>query len=85
LISEGTVNKRDMNLEIRQESPTDYKKVYALNKAAFEQELEAKLVDALRKSSTFIPGLSIVATIDGEIAGHILFTKIKIRNESLKV
>lgn len=69
-------------MEIRQEAPADYAGVYALNQAAFEQDLEAKLVEALRKSQAFIPELSIVAAMDEKIVGHILFTKIKIRDEA---
>lgn len=67
-----------IKVEIRQEIKIDYSEVYKLNKAAFGQESEAKLVDLLRKNNAFIPGLSLVATIGQKIVGHILFTKIKI-------
>ena len=76
-------------MEIREENISDYSDVYNLNKVAFEEDEEAKLVDLLRKSSTFIPELSLVAIIYDNIVGHILFTKIKIiddkgnENESL--
>ncbi|MDF2192800.1 N-acetyltransferase [Paraflavitalea sp. CAU 1676] len=64
---------------IRQEEPADIPAVYAMNSEAFGQDKEAKLVDALRKNdAVFVPGLSLVATADGAIVGHILFTKIKI-------
>ncbi|MFN8417486.1 MAG: N-acetyltransferase [Cytophagaceae bacterium] len=70
------------NLHIRQESVHDYAEVYELNRLAFEQDGEAKLVDALRKNSdVFIPELSIVAVMNNAIVGHILFTKIKIQEE----
>lgn len=78
-----------MNLTIRQENKADYKKIYELNLLAFEEKEEAVLVDLLRENDEFIPQLSLVALLNDEIIGHILFTKIKIiddngnENESL--
>ncbi|MGY6562878.1 MAG: GNAT family N-acetyltransferase [Luteibaculaceae bacterium] len=75
---------------LRQETRDDFKEVFELNHIAFGQENEAKLVDALRKNQTaFVPELSIVAVDKNKIVGHILFTKIGIKdgegklNESL--
>ncbi|MBD0351662.1 MAG: N-acetyltransferase, partial [Flavisolibacter sp.] len=70
-----------MNVIIRQERKADYSAVYHLNKAAFEQDTEAKLVELLRNSNAFILALSLVATVDDKVVGHILFTKIKIKDE----
>jgi putative acetyltransferase len=67
-----------MDLKIRQENKDDFKGIYKLNSLAFGQENEAKLVNLLRNSSAFIPELSLVATSNNNIIGHILFTKIKI-------
>lgn len=65
---------------IRQEMPADYEAVYGLVAEAFATAEHADgneqdLVVALRKSEAFVPQLSIIAEIDGELAGHILFTK----------
>lgn len=78
-----------MEITVRKETAEDYSAVFALNKEAFGEEGEAKLVDKLRQSSAFIPELSLVATFQNMVVGHILFTKIKIiadngnENESL--
>ncbi|HUM46465.1 MAG TPA: N-acetyltransferase [Chitinophagales bacterium] len=67
-----------MLIEIRAETPIDFSQVYELNRLAFGQDHEAKLVDHLRAGNSFIPQLSLVAMSDNTVVGHILFTKIKI-------
>lgn len=75
-------------LTIRQEEEKDYKEVFQLTEEAFREmehsdHQEHFLVEKLRKSDAFIPELSLVAEDEtGKIAGHILFTKIKIENGS---
>ena len=73
-------------LEIRKETKRDYEEVYNVIKIAFESAEHADgnepdLVNALRKSDSYIPELSLVAEIDGKIVGHIMFTKLKIGNQ----
>lgn len=65
-------------MKIRQEQKSDHKKVYEINKQAFNQEDESKLIEKIRVGENFVPELSLVAELDGEIVGHILFSKIKI-------
>ena len=62
------------DLVIRHEIPADIPAVRAVNVAAFETGAEAALVDALRENGKFT--LSLVAAIEGEVVGHILFTDI---------
>ncbi|MFN8244711.1 MAG: N-acetyltransferase [Ferruginibacter sp.] len=69
-----------MNSSIRQEDTRDYERVDAIIKAAFGQENEALLVEVLRNTEAFIPELSLVAVQDEKPVGHILFSKILIRN-----
>lgn len=72
---------------IRQENKKDHKAVFNLIEKAFKAEelsdhSEQFLVERLRKSDAFIPDLSLVAEMDGKIVGHILLTKLKIRDKS---
>ncbi len=74
-----------MEITIRQEKPDDYEAVSDLIERAFEFEKlsdhkEQFLVKRLRKSNDFIPELSVIAEIGKIIVGHILLTRIKIKN-----
>lgn len=75
-----------MKITIRKEQADDHKEVFDLIQEAFEMEeysdhKEGYLVERLRKSDAFIPDLSLVATINKRIIGHILLTRIHIHNE----
>lgn len=76
-----------MKFNIRTENHEDFEAVSALIQNAFEHEKysdhrEHFLVERLRKSSSFLPDLSFVAEVEDKIAGYILLTEIKIKNES---
>ena len=75
-----------MDIRIRREEPKDFKTVFNLIEKAFESEQmsdhkEQLLVERLRKSNAFVPELSMVCEIENKIIGHILLTKLKIKNE----
>ena len=72
-------------ISIRSEKPEDYQSIYNVNKLAFKGEVEAKLVNNLRKTKGFIPELSIVAIKNGEVVGHILFSVIHIQTNSKSI
>ena len=65
-------------LIIRPEKPQDIEVIHEVNVLAFGRDNEALLVDALRRSAAFIPELSLVAEEDGQVIGHILFSRIRI-------
>lgn len=71
-----------MFLKIRPETPSDYPEITQVNDLAFGQPSEGKLVENLRKNPKFIPELSLVAEINGKIAGHILFFPVVIKLEN---
>lgn len=73
------------DIVIRQETQEDIVYIYNLIKNAFKNAEhsdgdEHNLVKRLRKSSAFIPELSLVAELDSKIVGHILFTKVMVGN-----
>jgi putative acetyltransferase len=68
-------------ITIRPEKPEDFDTIYEINRRAFNGEIEARLVDKIRKSDNFIPELSLVALKDNKVVGHILFSKVKIKSE----
>lgn len=75
---------------IRKEEPKDYEIIYSVVKNAFDSAKhsdgnEQDLVNALRKGEAFIPELSLVAEVDGQIVGHIMFTRGKIEEDTVLV
>lgn len=73
---------------IRQETSKDYEEVYKLVSDAFKTAEyvdgdEQDLIVDLRKGDAYIPELSLVAEIDGEIVGHIMFSKMKVGNDEV--
>lgn len=59
---------------VRPETANDVAAIHAVVTAAFDQRAEADLVDALRKDGDLV--LSLVAEVDGEIVGHVGFSRL---------
>lgn len=79
-----------MDITIRQENEADQQQVFKVIEKAFEKEehsdqKEQFLVERLRKSTAFVPDLSLVAEVDGAIVGYILLTKIKLNGDEGKI
>ena len=75
---------------IRQETKKDFSEIYELVEEAFASAQHADgneqdLVEALRKGDAYVPGLSLVAEIDGKLAGHIMFSKAKVGDDTVLV
>jgi len=60
---------------IRREVPDDVGAVDVVHRAAFETEMEAGLVRALRADTGWLPALSLVAVEQGEVVGHVVCTR----------
>ena len=63
-------------VKVRRETAGDAKAVFAVNRHAFDGDVEAKLVDRLRELGE--PTISLVAELDGRIVGHILFSRVTV-------
>jgi len=63
-------------IEIREERSDDAVEVRNVNDHAFGQELEGRIVDALRSNGAVT--LSLVATSNGGVVGHILYSPIAV-------
>jgi putative acetyltransferase len=68
---------------IRGETPTDHSMIRQVNEAAFGGAEEADLVEALRPEGVVL--LSVVAELDREIVGHILFSRMAIETPTRMV
>jgi putative acetyltransferase len=65
-----------VRIEITEERPGDVAAIRDLNQRAFEQNQEANIVDALRSNGGAL--LSLVATVNGQVVGHIMYSPISI-------
>jgi len=65
-----------MNVMIRPETTQDREAIWNVNKAAFNGDAEANLVDELRVGG-FVE-ISLVAEVDDQIVGHVLFSRVTI-------
>ena len=67
-------------MKIRRTTPGDLNDIIWVEKVAFKRDKEANLTVALLVDPSAEPRLSLIATIDGQPVGHILFTKATLTN-----
>lgn len=65
-------------MEVRAEQPEDIPAIHQVNLAAFGQDAEADLVDRLRKVTST---LSFVAVVADKVVGHIFFSPVTVAGE----
>ncbi|MGH8286008.1 MAG: GNAT family N-acetyltransferase [Steroidobacteraceae bacterium] len=68
-----------MLVEIREELLGDVAAIRDLNKRAFGQDQEGNIVDALRSNGAVL--LSLVATLNGRVVGHIMYSPLSVGGE----
>jgi predicted N-acetyltransferase YhbS len=64
--------------KVRPETPRDLDSIRAVHRAAFPTAAEADLVDRLRETGALVPELCMVAIGDGELVGHIAFSRARL-------
>lgn len=72
-----------MDIQIRNEKPQDYRKVEEIAREAFWNLYhpgcsEHYVIHSMRKHPDFMPELTYVIEVDGEIVGSIFYTKSKV-------
>jgi putative acetyltransferase len=70
----------EKNMVIRPETTADHEAIRHINRLAFGQDAEARLVDALREGGYI--RLSLVAERGDQIVGHVLFSDLPIITEA---
>lgn len=73
---------------LRRELPEDHDAIFAVHAAAFargdgKEVVEARLVDALRDDGDAIPALSLIATADDEVVGHVMCSRATVDGRAL--
>jgi putative acetyltransferase len=68
------------DLIIRAEQPADFDAIADVVEAAFKSPVEARLVEAIRASTNYIPDLSLVAELGGRVVGHIMISFTALRD-----
>jgi putative acetyltransferase len=66
-------------MRVREEQAADAAQIRNVNEAGFEGSDEADLVDKLQKEGVVL--LSLVAELDNQIIGHILFSRMTVETE----
>ena len=68
---------------IRKEKLSEIQQIWEVNSSAFETNAESDLVNRLRNCG--VDFISLVAKLDEEIVGHILFTEVTLENFDIKI
>jgi putative acetyltransferase len=67
---------------VRPETPSDHGAIAQVVSAAFGSDAEARLVEAIRSSPSFIPELALVAELDREVVGHVMVSYVDLEDDA---
>jgi len=69
------------DIQVRAESPDDFRAIDVVNLSAFEGDSEARLVSELRKHEDYSAELSFVAEFNGRLVGHCMLTPSQLKTD----
>jgi putative acetyltransferase len=72
-------------VNIRPETEADHASIKNVNDQAFGEPVEAALVATIRATDRFVPQLSLLAEVEGEVVGHVLLSYVDIEPGSHRV
>ena len=70
-------------IAVRPEQPDDHDSSRRVVSAAFASEGEADLVEAIRASPEYVAEMALVATITGDVVGHVMISGAVLRRNDL--
>ena len=75
-----------MDITLRREEPSDHRAVEELTREAFWGLFKPRcdehlLVHLLRERPSFVPELDLVAETDGQLVGHVIYSRASVTNE----
>jgi putative acetyltransferase len=65
-------------VRIRSEAEADHAAIRKVNEEAFRDQITAGLVETIRGTDRFVPELSLVAEVEGEVVGHVMLSFVDI-------
>ncbi|KQX66024.1 GNAT family N-acetyltransferase [Angustibacter sp. Root456] len=72
-----------MEVVIEPEHPTDHEAIGDVVRAAFVDEPSvARLVELIRASPQYLPGLALVARYGGEVVGHVMISRAQLLDDA---
>lgn len=71
-----------LHCRVRPETPAEIDRITELTRRAFDGEHEVDMIAEIRNSDRFVPELSLVAELDGELVGHCLLSRTSLVSSS---